>query len=158
MEDLSLHILDIVENSITAGATIIGVKINEDTKENLLLVEISDNGKGMDEILKRVDRNLERMGNRAERFDLEALKRNLASLRERISKETEETVTREMERLALLAEDISKRTRMNELEALAREMRNRQRRLVESINDLKEHFTREGLEAVMKVYRTFRRK
>ncbi len=49
MEDLSLHILDIVENSITAGATNIRIKINEDTIENLLLIEISDNGKGMDE-------------------------------------------------------------------------------------------------------------
>ncbi len=49
MEDLSLHILDIAENSITAGATNIWIKINEDIKENILLVEISDNGKGMDE-------------------------------------------------------------------------------------------------------------
>ena len=49
MEDLSLHILDIVENSITAGATNIRIKIKEDTKENLLLIEISDNGKGMNE-------------------------------------------------------------------------------------------------------------
>jgi hypothetical protein len=49
MEDLSLHILDIVENSITAGATNIWIKINEDIKKNLLLVEISDNGKGMNE-------------------------------------------------------------------------------------------------------------
>jgi anti-sigma regulatory factor (Ser/Thr protein kinase) len=49
MEDLSLHILDIVENSITAGATNICIKINEDTKKNLLLIEIRDDGKGMDE-------------------------------------------------------------------------------------------------------------
>jgi len=49
MEDLSLHILDIVENSITAGASNIRIKINEDAKENLLLIEISDNGRGMDE-------------------------------------------------------------------------------------------------------------
>lgn len=48
MEDLSLHILDIVENSITAGASKITIKIIEDVKENLLLLEISDNGKGMD--------------------------------------------------------------------------------------------------------------
>jgi len=53
MEDLSLHILDIVENSITAGATKIRIRIKEDTTENLLLIEISDNGKGMDdEMLK----------------------------------------------------------------------------------------------------------
>ncbi len=49
MEDLSLHILDIAENSITAGATEIRIKIIEDIKQNLLLIGISDNGKGMDE-------------------------------------------------------------------------------------------------------------
>ncbi len=49
MEDLSLHILDIVENSITAGAKNIKIKIIEDIKSNILLIEISDNGKGMDE-------------------------------------------------------------------------------------------------------------
>lgn len=49
MEDLSLHILDIVENSITAGAKKIQIKIIEDIKKNLLLIEINDNGKGMDE-------------------------------------------------------------------------------------------------------------
>lgn len=53
MEDLSLHILDIVENSITAGAANIRIKIKEDTRENLLLLEISDNGRGMDEEMLR---------------------------------------------------------------------------------------------------------
>ena len=48
MEDLSLHILDIAENSISAGARRIRIKIIEDIKKNLLLIEISDNGKGMD--------------------------------------------------------------------------------------------------------------
>ncbi len=51
MEDLSLHILDIVENSITAGADKIEIKIVEDIKKNLFLINISDNGKGMDEEL-----------------------------------------------------------------------------------------------------------
>ena len=51
MEDLSLHILDIAENSITAGASRIEIKIVEDTGANLLTVEISDNGKGMDKEL-----------------------------------------------------------------------------------------------------------
>lgn len=48
MEDLSLHILDISENSITAGASTIEITINEDTKQNTLLLEIKDNGKGLD--------------------------------------------------------------------------------------------------------------
>jgi len=53
MEDLSLHILDIVENSITAGAGRIEIEITEDIEKNLLLIKIKDNGKGMDkEIIK----------------------------------------------------------------------------------------------------------
>lgn len=53
MQDLSLHILDIVENSINASATEIGIKIVEDTRENILSIEISDNGRGMDEEMLR---------------------------------------------------------------------------------------------------------
>jgi len=48
MEDLSLHILDIVENSLTAAATEIRILINEDTVNDRLSLEISDDGKGMD--------------------------------------------------------------------------------------------------------------
>jgi len=48
MEDLSLHILDIVENSLAAGASRIEIRITEDTRQDLLALEISDNGKGMD--------------------------------------------------------------------------------------------------------------
>lgn len=47
MEDLSLHILDIVENSIAAGANRVEIRIVEDTGKDILSVEISDNGKGM---------------------------------------------------------------------------------------------------------------
>ncbi len=43
MEDLSLHILDIAENSITAEAGRIEIKISEDIRGNLLTVEINDN-------------------------------------------------------------------------------------------------------------------
>jgi hypothetical protein len=104
----------------------------------------------MDEILKTVEKNLERTGERAGRFDFEALQRNLASLKERMGRESPETVTQEMERLALLAEDIAKRARMDEVEALTRELRNRQRRLVDSLNDIKGAPSREGLEAIQK--------
>lgn len=51
MEDLSLHILDIVENSIAAKADSIEITIVEDEKKDLLSVEISDNGTGMNEDL-----------------------------------------------------------------------------------------------------------
>jgi len=49
MEDLSLHILDVAENSIAASATRIEIKIDEDRAKDLLSIEIRDNGKGMDE-------------------------------------------------------------------------------------------------------------
>ncbi|MDP2278399.1 MAG: ATP-binding protein [Nitrospirota bacterium] len=49
MEDLSLHILDIVENSIAAGANRVEIRVIEDTKKDILSVEIRDNGKGMSE-------------------------------------------------------------------------------------------------------------
>ena len=106
--------------------------------------------KGMDEILRQVDRNLDRMRERMDRFELEALKRNLLSLKNRVPDAPKETVTQELERLALLAEDIAKRARMNEVEVLAREVRNRQRRLLDFMKDLKGPLNREALEAVMK--------
>lgn len=48
MEDLSLHILDIVENATNAGATLVSVSIEEDSKKDLLEITIKDNGSGMD--------------------------------------------------------------------------------------------------------------
>ena len=47
MEDLSLHILDIMENSVTAGAKMIGLEIREETGENRLTIHMKDDGKGM---------------------------------------------------------------------------------------------------------------
>lgn len=53
MQDLSLHILDIVENATKAGATLIEINILEDINKDLLQITIKDNGRGMDaEILK----------------------------------------------------------------------------------------------------------
>ncbi len=49
MRELSLHILDIVQNSISAGADTITVEIVEDIPENVLNISIIDNGCGMDE-------------------------------------------------------------------------------------------------------------
>lgn len=49
MTELSLHILDIVQNSIKAGATLVEVKVNEDMVANRLVIEINDNGCGMEE-------------------------------------------------------------------------------------------------------------
>jgi len=48
LEDLSLHILDIGENAITAGASLLRITINENTEENTLFLKIQDNGRGLD--------------------------------------------------------------------------------------------------------------
>lgn len=49
MKDLALHILDILQNSVTAGASLIKLKIDEIPADNKYLVVFTDNGKGMDE-------------------------------------------------------------------------------------------------------------
>jgi len=49
MEDISLHILDIAQNSIRAGATKIEIEVVERPAENLLSFVIRDNGCGMTE-------------------------------------------------------------------------------------------------------------
>ena len=49
MEDISLHVLDIVENSIRANARNINIVIMEDKKNDLLALVIEDDGEGMDD-------------------------------------------------------------------------------------------------------------
>ncbi|MBN2569785.1 MAG: sensor histidine kinase [Deltaproteobacteria bacterium] len=49
MLELSMHILDIVENSIRAAATLVEIYINEDTLGDRLTVEITDDGEGMNQ-------------------------------------------------------------------------------------------------------------
>lgn len=54
MRELSLNILDIVQNSIVANANLIEIKLDEIT-ENTLEITVTDNGKGMSkEQLKNV--------------------------------------------------------------------------------------------------------
>ncbi|MBN2573745.1 MAG: ATP-binding protein [Deltaproteobacteria bacterium] len=48
MEDLSLHMLDIMENSLDARARRIEVRIDEDSPADRLILEIRDDGNGMD--------------------------------------------------------------------------------------------------------------
>ncbi len=57
MEDLSLHILDVAENSIRARASLIQVEIDERPDEDLLVITISDDGNGM--ASEEVDRALD---------------------------------------------------------------------------------------------------
>jgi signal transduction histidine kinase len=49
MQDLSLHVLDVAENSIAAGARRIDITLEEKTGEDLFVLSIRDDGKGMDE-------------------------------------------------------------------------------------------------------------
>jgi anti-sigma regulatory factor (Ser/Thr protein kinase) len=47
MEDLSLHILDVAENGIRAGAKQIKILVDESLGDDLLTIVIEDDGKGM---------------------------------------------------------------------------------------------------------------
>jgi anti-sigma regulatory factor (Ser/Thr protein kinase) len=49
MEDLLLHILDIVRNAVEAGATAVEIELTEDPARDLLAISVRDNGRGMDE-------------------------------------------------------------------------------------------------------------
>lgn len=48
MEDLALHILDIAQNSIEAGATAVDIDLLEDPGADTLVIQVGDNGPGMD--------------------------------------------------------------------------------------------------------------
>ncbi len=48
MKELSLHILDIAENSVNAGASNIEITVLENINKDKLTIIIKDNGKGMD--------------------------------------------------------------------------------------------------------------
>ncbi len=49
MEDFSLHLLDVAENGLAAGADHIEIRIVEETEKDLMTIEIKDNGSGMDQ-------------------------------------------------------------------------------------------------------------
>lgn len=55
MPDLSMHILDIVENATRAGAKHVSLAIVEDSRANRVTISIVDDGRGMaEEELRRV--------------------------------------------------------------------------------------------------------
>ncbi len=47
MEDLSLHVLDLAENAVSAGAGRIEIAINENEARDLLTIRVTDDGRGM---------------------------------------------------------------------------------------------------------------
>jgi len=54
MLELSIHVLDIVHNSVAAGATLIEILVTEDFEKDLLTIEIKDDGEAMNkELLHR---------------------------------------------------------------------------------------------------------
>ncbi len=57
LKELSLHILDLVENSINAHAKLVTITVIEDLSNNLLKIIIEDDGKGMDKSFLRVADN-----------------------------------------------------------------------------------------------------
>jgi anti-sigma regulatory factor (Ser/Thr protein kinase) len=55
VRELSLHVLDVLENSVEAGATRIELSIEEDLPKDILRIMVSDNGRGMSqEMINRV--------------------------------------------------------------------------------------------------------
>jgi len=55
LKEIALHILDIMQNSVAAGAGRIGVSITADDEAGMITIVIDDNGCGMDEkMLQRV--------------------------------------------------------------------------------------------------------
>jgi anti-sigma regulatory factor (Ser/Thr protein kinase) len=55
VRELTLHLLDIAENSISAGAKNIKVQIEENSEKDLLKLSVSDDGRGMsEETVKKV--------------------------------------------------------------------------------------------------------
>jgi hypothetical protein len=51
LRELALHILDIAENSVNAGASMVRISIHENTLADRLSFSLTDNGRGMDEEL-----------------------------------------------------------------------------------------------------------
>lgn len=48
MRELAQHILDVVENSLEAGAQHLTIEIDENLTEDRLIIRVSDDGRGMD--------------------------------------------------------------------------------------------------------------
>ncbi|MDP3045975.1 MAG: ATP-binding protein, partial [Chloroflexota bacterium] len=57
MRELALHILDILQNTVEAGASRVSLIINEDPKDDRLTITVRDDGRGMDNetVLRTVD-------------------------------------------------------------------------------------------------------
>ena len=55
MKDLSLHVQDIAENSVRAGASLVTITVTNSARQDRIILRFEDNGKGMSpELLARV--------------------------------------------------------------------------------------------------------
>lgn len=48
LRELALHILDITENSLNAGASLVTIEVVEDIAADRMTIRVADNGRGMD--------------------------------------------------------------------------------------------------------------
>jgi hypothetical protein len=48
VREIALHLLDILQNCIEAGATCVDLSIDEDIERNLIVIRVADDGRGMD--------------------------------------------------------------------------------------------------------------
>lgn len=54
MREISLHILDLVQNAIEAGATAVKLEIIEDLIKDSMIIRVSDNGRGMNKKMRQL--------------------------------------------------------------------------------------------------------
>ncbi len=55
LRELALHILDLAENSMVAGASLVMIEVIEDSRTDRLTIRVADNGRGIDpELVMRV--------------------------------------------------------------------------------------------------------
>ncbi|MFB3880603.1 MAG: ATP-binding protein [Armatimonadota bacterium] len=53
MKEISLHLLDLIENAVAAGARTVVIRIEEDREADRLRIAVRDDGRGMDTELAR---------------------------------------------------------------------------------------------------------
>jgi len=53
LRELSLHILDLIENSLRAGATTIAVSVEQDPPDDRLVIRVEDDGPGLEAPMER---------------------------------------------------------------------------------------------------------
>lgn len=99
MKDLSMHIMDIIQNSVRAEASLVELKITESMKEDLFSISIKDNGFGMSEemLAKAIDPFFTTRTTRKVGLGLSLLKQNAEMTGGRMEISSKEGVGTELE-------------------------------------------------------------